>query len=204
MPKSFSKIILSRKETYSGAASKKRLLEIALISQKRAQKLKADFLTKFMEHEVTQDILNGMTNPKHNGLISPAPYGNLYSFLGFEYPTNPIFKIYNFFEENIDFQYTLMGFFNMQMTITIPSREEVFAISDDLPWADGAKWPEKVELGIPGIGYYFSIPGYGRSKGGFQRPDKIRGGRWKNRKYISALIRDFEKQANLILNTRFN
>ena len=74
-----------------------------------------------------------------------------------------------------------------------PSADDIFRMTP-LPWAEGRSWAKGIESGISGLGYYLNIAEKGRSTAGLQSEEKVGAGGFKNVKYISSLINDFERK----------
>ena len=58
-----------------------------------AQKLKEEMIAEFLRHPVTREILDKNTAENYSQTL--VGYGNLYSFIGFDYPEDPIAPILN-------------------------------------------------------------------------------------------------------------
>ena len=73
-----------------------------------------------------------------------------------------------------------------------------------MPWAPGRSWAKGIETGISGIGQYFytireDFGPISRSETAIQTSKNIRRKtRFKNVKYISAILANFEKKINLL------
>ena len=88
--------------------------------------------------------------------------------------------------------------FNSQIVefeVLIPEPHEIFAVSP-LPWANGRSWAKGIESGLSGLGYYLKKSSSNSRSGlGIQTPKSVRKGvKFKNTKYITALIRKYQKE----------
>ena len=68
--------------------------EIFKVMEDRAKKAKALMLNEFDRHPVTQEIAGGI-NSSNVSKTLPSSYGNLYTFIGFRYGSDPISPIKN-------------------------------------------------------------------------------------------------------------
>lgn len=153
---------------------------------------KSMLLDAFNDHPVTKEIDSGIKSENTSGTLNGE--GNLFSFIGFFYGDNPTELIRKAFEE-IKLEVNGAGS-NIEYTIVYPSAEVIFAKYSPMPWATGRSWARGIERGIPGLAYYlYPIESdKSRSTAAFQIESKLRGGKFKNVKYITELIKNFEKQ----------
>jgi len=79
--------------------------------------------------------------------------------------------------------------------IDLPSKEDI-ATASPVPWAAARSWVIGIEQGLSGLGQFFVKPGAGRSGGGIQIGGTLRSGRFRNKKYISAILNHL--QSNLM------
>ena len=98
--------------------------------------------------------------------------------------------------ENIQFTYNKeirKKGIGVEFDVSLPTAQDIFAITP-LPWAIGRSWAEGIERGLSGLGFLLRKDG-GRSGAAVQsRVNKVRGGRFQNRPYISALIKKYRKR----------
>ncbi len=166
--------------------------------KKRFYSLKTQMIAEFLNHLVTTEIKLGPDEGVPNISGTLGGYGNLFSFIGFDYgedPIEPIVDALSSSEIIID-KITRTGIF---FSLSIPTAEAIFAITP-MPWASGRSWAKGIETGISGMGQYLS--GYrpsSRSEFGVQvKHNRLRGGgRFHNTPYISRLI---NKYTQLFLN----
>ena len=153
------------------------------------------FLRDFSSHPVTVEIEAGQNSGNISGTL--GGYGNLFSFIGFSYNSNPtgiikklISKIRLIRKSYIkpDTDGVLIKF-----NIYAPRKSE-FEDATPIPWSTGRSWLTGIEKGISGLGYFISRIGSGRSEGGVQADKKIRQPSFKNVSYFSKMYSDFFKK----------
>lgn len=162
----------------------------------RFNAIKRRMIREFLDHPVTKEILAGPSAQNTSGTL--GGYGNLFSYIGFYDGDEPIQPVLDLFEKTtIQFVGTVPDGANW--TIFMPAREDVWDASP-MPWASGRSWARGIETGISGIGQYLyeqrqSIKN-SRSGPAIQtQQGKIRGKtRFKNVKYISAILAKYEKE----------
>jgi hypothetical protein len=115
--------------------------------------------------------------------------GNLFSFIGFESGDAPIMPIIDILEKT-NVVFSRSGRNILTANITLPSAQDIFA-KTPMPWASGRSWAKGIESGISGLGFYLNSYGKGNSNAGIQVKSKMRGGRFKNVPYISALLNKY-------------
>ncbi len=84
----------------------------------------------------------------------------------------------------------------MSIQIEVPTKQEVFGATP-MPWATGRSWARGIERGISGLGQYLvKSSRIAKSKSGFaiQTDAPVRGGRFSNTSYMSALLNDYYKE----------
>jgi len=167
---------------------------------KRIDELKQQMIEEFMNHPVTEEIMNGYNASNTSNTL--AGEGNLFSFIGFESDDTPIMPIIEALEKtNVTF-----GSLSQDMimaNVSMPSPQDIFAITP-MPWASGRSWTKGIESGISGLGFYIQKYGRGRSEGGVQTKSKVRSGRFKNTPYISALLNKYKLLFSKINNAQIN
>lgn len=164
------------------------------------EKARLKLIAAFDSHPVTREIEGG---PNASNLSDTlGGYGNLFSFIGFEANSKPTSIIRSKLNDvrlaNVNFDRS--GLFNV--VALYPQPEEIFRATP-LPWAEGRSWAEGIEKGLSGFGMYLN-KSYDASKSGkgLQSDSKVRSGKFRNTSYISKLIRDFERDLNLINSTK--
>lgn len=175
--------------------------EILMRAEKDFYRLRAEYVTKFQNHEVTQALLDG------KGTAGVIPTGTLKSFIGLtdDDVNSQLAAIEEMISKSRVFVSTT-GDMRVRITLAIPDKEEIFAITP-LPWTSGGRsWARSLESGgIAGYGHYMYDEGgrfarwSTRTGEAIQVDNKIRGGRAKQVKYISELINDFKKDIRNII-----
>ena len=160
----------------------------------------------FETDDITQEIENGVGASNISDTLSDIPEEyeegrNLFSFIGFPQGTNPIEKIRPFFDpshpDGPKIRYikgsSVKGL-EFQFAITFPSKDKIFNATP-MPWAPGLSWVDRIEKGIPGLGYFLNKEGIAKSVsgGGIQLKNQIRSGKFKNRSYLTKLLKEFLK-----------
>ena len=84
----------------------------------------------------------------------------------------------------------------MSIQIEVPTKDQIF-VATPLPWATGRSWARGIERGISGLGRYLvKNSRIAKSKSGFaiQTDAPVRGGRFSNTAYMSALLNSYYKE----------
>ena len=157
------------------------------------KKIKNELIKEFLSDPVTIEILQGSSGTNISGTLGGV--SNLFAFIGFssgEQPISPILQSL----ENIQITYNKeirKRGIGIEFDVSLPTAQDIFSITP-LPWASGRSWAEGIERGLSGLGYLLRKDG-GRSGAAVQsRVNKVRGGRFQNRPYISALIKKYTKR----------
>ena len=157
------------------------------------KKIKNELIKEFLSDPVTIEILQGASGSNISGTLGGV--SNLFAFIGFDSGEQPISPILQSLE-NIQLTYKQeirKRGIGVEFEVSLPTAQDIFAITP-LPWATGRSWAEGIERGLSGLGYLLRKDG-GRSSAAVQsRVNKVRGGRFQNRPYISALIRKYRKK----------
>ena len=160
---------------------------------KKFKDLKNEMIKEFLTDPVTIELLEGAGASNISGTLGGI--SNLFAFIGFnsgEQPISPILQSL----ENIQLTYKQeikKRGIGVEFEVSLPTAQDIFAITP-LPWATGRSWAEGIERGLSGLGYLLRKDG-GRSGAAVQsRVNKVRGGRFQNRPYISAIIRKYRKR----------
>lgn len=158
------------------------------------KKIKQEMIKEFLSDPVTMEIMSGPTSTNISGTLGGI--SNLFAFIGFDQGDQPIAPILNSLESvdiiyNKDLKKTNQ--IGVSFNVFLPTAEEIFAITP-LPWATGRSWAQGIERGLSGLGYLLRKDG-GRSGAAVQsRVNKVRGGRFQNRPYISSFINKYKKR----------
>ena len=164
------------------------------------ERIKRETINEFLKHPVTKEIEAGPTAQNLSGTLDG--YGNLFSYIGFYNGDDPISPITEVFEKSTIRFYRLIDG-GVVWNVFIPAKEDIWDVSP-MPWAAGRSWAKGIETGISGIGQYFytireDFGAVSRSETAIQTSKNIRRKtRFKNVKYISAILANFEKKINLL------
>ncbi len=169
--------------------------------------------TDFDEHPVTQEIRGGPDSPNISGTLTNAniPYDperkdrnavpNLWGFIGFpagSEPLEPIERRLNP-DDPEGPQMVYKGRDSDSLTfrfeVRAPDEESIYN-NTALPWTTGVggvSWAKRVEVGLPGIGFFLNALRRkgSRSGEGVQVDNKLRGGSYRPTSYLSKLFRVF-------------
>jgi hypothetical protein len=157
--------------------------------------IKRQMISEFLNHDVTKEIKAGPESQNISNTL--GGYGNLFSYIGFyegEDPTDPITELLE--KTNIQFSRLIDG--GAVWNIYMPAKEDIWEVTP-MPWAEGRSWAKGIETGISGLGEYFytlrrEMPN-SRSGSGLQLKSKLRRkNRFKNVKYITDLLKKYEKR----------
>lgn len=151
--------------------------------------LKRQMIKEFLAHPVTMEIQAGPSSTNISGTLNGIT--NLFAFIGFDQGDEPIRPILEILE-GIDYTYAGDAKIGVTYRVNIPEAKEIFAVTP-LPYVSGRSWAKGVESGISGLGYLLR-KNKGRSGAAIQSRYKVRGGRFQNTSYISALINKYKKE----------
>lgn len=166
--------------------------------EKTAQKIKQEMIAEFLKHPVTRELLEKNTAQNYSQTL--VGYGNLYSFIGFNYPEDPTAPILDLLNATrIDLR---LNGSNLFLYIKIPTPEDVWAVTP-MPWADGRSWAKGIESGISGLNFYLSVQKAGvkalkafedsRSGTAIQSNKKVSpSARYNPTQYISTLLKKYK------------
>lgn len=159
--------------------------------KKEFEKIKNEMLDEFNDHPVTREIEAGVDAPNISGTLNGVT--NLFSFIGFNAGDNPISPIRELLEKS--FFKIHRGNSEISIaTFEIPNAKMIFSVTP-LPWATGRSWARGIERGISGLGYYLKKTQGSRSGLGIQAKRQVNKGlKYRNTRYISALINKYEKK----------
>ena len=158
------------------------------------KKIKQEMIKEFLSDPVTMEIMAGPSSTNISGTLGGI--SNLFAFIGFDQGDQPIAPILNSLE-SVDIIYNKelnkTNQIGVSFNVFLPTAEEIFAITP-LPWATGRSWAQGIERGLSGLGFLLRKEG-GRSGAAVQsRVNKVRGGRFQNRPYISSFINKYKKR----------
>lgn len=155
------------------------------------QKIKNELIQEFKNHPVTIEIEGGPDAKNISGTLGGR--GNLFSFIGFNEGDKPTRVIYSKLESIALGNTIIMKNGNSRTTVMYPTADDIFDVTP-MPWAEGRSWARGIETGISGLGLYLNKKDTGRSSAGIQRKSKAQTGKFRNTKYISKMIKDFERR----------
>ena len=162
-------------------------------ARKKFKEIKQEMVKDFLSHPITLEIMEGPSATNISGTLGGV--SNLFAFIGFDQGDQPILPILTLLE-GVDLTYhkeVKNKGIGVSFNVSLPDVETIFSITP-LPWATGRSWAEGIERGLSGLGYLL-IKNAGRSGVAVQsRVNKVRGGRFQNRPYISALIKKYKKR----------
>lgn len=163
--------------------------EVKRVIQQEFIKIKEEMLVEFDTHKVTQEIEEGVDA---TNISKTLGYGNLFTFIGFNSGDKPIPPIREMLNSARIGYIKISRDGTSDTSIYYPTADEIFLITPS-PWAEGRSWAKGIESGMSGLGRYLQTEG-GRSGGGLQVDNKVRGGGFRNTPYISSIIKNFEKK----------
>ena len=158
-----------------------------------AREAQQKMIQDFESHPVTQEIDSGPEGYNQSGTL--GGYGNLYSFIGFEEGMDPLAAIRRLLKKALTIRAIPSNHKSMimQFEVTLPSKEDLFNATP-MPWQSGRSWAEGIERGISGLGNYINRTSFSsRSGEGGQTKNRIRGGQFRNTKYLSAILVELQK-----------
>lgn len=163
--------------------------EVKTIIIKEFLDIKEEMLDEFNRHDVTKEIEEGVDATNMSKTLG---YGNLFTFIGFDSSSKPIPPIREILNSARIGYIKISRDGTSDTSIYYPTADEIFLVTPS-PWAEGRSWAKGIEEGMSGLGRYIQTEG-GRSGGGLQVDNQIRGGGFRNTPYISSIIRNFEKK----------
>ncbi|MGA0317680.1 MAG: hypothetical protein ACO3LB_08345 [Flavobacteriaceae bacterium] len=159
--------------------------------KKNFDKVKEEMIQEFLSDPVTVEILSGPSGANISGTLNGV--ANLFAFIGFnssDKPIDPILDLLN----TITYKDSGESDKGRKFNVIMPTPQDVFSITP-MPWATGRSWAKGIETGISGLGYLLNkSSGSSRSGVAIQAESKVRGARFNNRPYISALLKKYKKK----------
>ena len=152
-------------------------------------------IKEFLNHPVSVEISGGASAGNISGTLGGVT--NLFAFIGFssgDNPLQPILEILesiNFRRESVLKKGSRVGY---TYAVDFPESQKIFNATP-LPWATGRSWAKGIEIGISGLGYLLrKSSSSSRSGAAIQISKRVRGGKFQNVPYISALLSKYKKQ----------
>ena len=176
---------------------------MSLVVHERFDEAKKDLVKDFESHPISQEIKDPSKGNISGTLSSYFDFeGNkadLFGFVGFYAQSNPIGDVADFLMENVKIQ-------NLRYIRKYGKRPPRINVAFKVPTIYSfskvaskhtdpivtTNWVKGMETGIKGLEYYKVMSGKGRSKRAVQFENKLRSGKFKNKKYMSALLNDFK------------
>lgn len=163
-------------------------------AEKIYQSRKRKLLIRLLRHPISVE-LREKTSPSRY-LKNVKGGSTLYGFMGFDIATqsDPVKDLYDYLEQNIApiYIYKKNGF-AIEVTLKVPTYQEMRAEANlTLEWQGGISWPEALEIGISGIGYFMRPTSKfsGRSTLGFQAKKPIRNESVISVNYLSEIYKN--------------
>lgn len=194
----FKRLLNRKMESYEGFARSAANTRFVMARQ--------ELLEEFDEHPVTQEIEAGQKSPLGTDNLSDSLQGkgNLYTFLGFLQPRNPVQEVRTILKEEIKMgpkaQITHLPKKSIfSFPVLFPTMEDLEARTP-MDWESGKSWLRAVERGVTGFGAYIYWKIAGRSTGGLEAKDGkgklrvLRQGKYRPVSYMSALLRKFKEK----------
>jgi len=154
----------------------------------------------FANHPITKEIEDGpeAENISNTIIGVRGENANLFSFIGFENGSDPIYPVYEILNEGNPSGPKMKYIRGSQednlvfdFVFTAPDKEAIFDATP-MPWAEGISWADRIEKGIPGVKSFISKLGKGRSGGGIQSKNSLKNSAtFRNTSYITEILKDF-------------
>ena len=156
-------------------------------------------LKEFLNHSITVELKNGPNSENISNTLGGE--GNLFSFLGFFYNTNPTLSLENLFN-NLSIRKTTRRGNVIYYSINLPTNSEI-ANSTKMDWGSGTSWAYAVENGNfngdAALSHYiYKTWIKGRSKTGIQVKQNYSERNFSPKPYISEILENFQKRMNNI------
>ena len=180
---------LSRSKVFNSEMRKK-VIKTFESSKKR-------LIQDFKNHPVTKEIEGGPSASNLSGTLNG--YGNLFTFIGFVFGSQPTAAVERMLRENVTLgqvkkKSTLRRRITVSVDINIPSKA-AFHTATPLPFENARSWLYGIETGISGFGsYMFKKWKTSRSTRGIETKKKIRSGSFRNTTYFSSMLLAFTKR----------
>jgi len=163
---------------------------------------KDKLIEKFENHPVTKEIDQGPDAANISGTL--GGYGNLFSFIGFDYSSSPL-------------DIVRVALSRIRLRTSSPTVQVVgnkveisYKVIDNdvknlagktpMPWESGKSWLFSIERGISGFSNYLNglfNASRSRSGAGVQSKNPTRSGTFKNTSYFSKMYNDFVKSLGI-------
>jgi len=168
-------------------------------AEKHFKKAHEKLIEEFEKHPVTRELKQGPFGGNPSRTL--GGYGNLYSFIGFQ-GADPTAIVLTVLKNGTKIDKRTgaakkkgKNTIEYNFRIKLPDMAEIESMTP-MPWENGRSWVRGVERGISGFGFYMNKMG-GRSGGGFQTYNQIRGGGFRNVKYLTEIFSNFKKNLKM-------
>lgn len=153
---------------------------------------KREIIWEIINHPISREL----SNHTYPSSFLSGIRGTLFGFMGFTKGKDVIGELVSFVENNINYTVTKRILKGVKLNISIPDykdmRNEPNLI---LPWDGGIAWPQSIEQGISGLGYYlYTTSPKSRSSEGLQFRNELRAANYIPRKYLSVIFKNAEKK----------
>ena len=166
--------------------------EIKGLVKEEFEKMKSELIQEFESHPVTQEIEGGVEATNISGTLGGV--GNLFTFIGFDQSDKPAEPIRQALQHIFLTSTIVKRDGSSESHVLYPMPDDIFRITP-LPWAQGRSWAKGIESGLSGLGHYLNKSSdFSRSSKGIQVESSVRTGKFSNTKYITEMIRSFEKR----------
>ncbi len=166
-------------------------------AQKNFEKKKTLLVNEFDRHPVTREIDGGVGA---SNISNTLGYGNLFTFIGFPAGSNPTEPVRNLLRTQTrlgkvkNTRNVAKNKIVMSVEVNLPS-ESILSAVTPMPFEGGRSWLYGIERGISGFGnYMYKLWSGSRSGKGIQTKKNIRGGGFRNRRYLTEVLFDFAKR----------
>ena len=164
--------------------------------QEKFDEAKEELIKEFLEHDVSQEILNP-SNGNISGTLDGKDNKSLFGFIGFEAGSEPVLEVVAKLENEIQLTKNSPKIQGKKMIFKIrhPSLRELYQATP-MPWESGRSWLYGITHGISGFGYFLAgvfKSNHSRSGQGIQLEEEIRGGSYTppSQGYIEKMIAKF-------------
>lgn len=170
------------------------------IVTKHVKEVRADTLTAFNRHAVTEEIEEGSRDPtignKSNTLAGVG--GNLFSFIGFFKGHNPIAPLRKILTDGISVSKPRKGktsrALDYKFKVSTPTFSDLEQVAPP-PFELGKSWIRGIETGITGLANYIfrRFIDRSRSSTGIQATNRLRSARYKPVPYLGKILKKMNK-----------
>ena len=161
-------------------------------AQKAVEQSTIELIQRFLNDPITKEIQAGPDAKNISDTLGGV--GNLFSYIGFEEGSDPISPIRRYLANSLKIESISSKDLIFKITFSVPDMDEIKGLSP-VPWAPGRSWVKAMESGLSGLGNYLVKESpVSRSGSAIQVKTKIRSGAFKNTKYMSAILKEVQKQ----------